>query len=101
MPQFEYVIPSDIDGPPGHVANRARDQLAELGPWVADLATDSYVQIRSSWMSSALDAAPDLTPTQVAEKWTNSRLEARIGRVLSAAAELRDAIEALQTGPKG
>lgn len=98
--RIEYERPAEIDGEPGEVANAVRDQLANVAPAIAELAEDSYMQVRSAWMSAALEGRPELSTSELAAAWADSALERRVAAVTAGADAFAEAAFGLQSGPK-
>lgn len=45
---FTYTVPSSIEGEPEQVARLAKQQVEALGAVVAELTTDTFVQLRAA-----------------------------------------------------
>lgn len=45
---FSYTVPSEIEGEPDEVVDLAKQQLRALAAVVAELSTDSFVQLRAA-----------------------------------------------------
>lgn len=45
---FTYTVPSSIEGEPEEVAEVARDQINRVAAVVAELCTDTFVQLRAA-----------------------------------------------------
>jgi hypothetical protein len=45
---FTYTVPSAIEGEPAEVAEAAKQQVQRLAAVVAELSTDTFVQLRSA-----------------------------------------------------
>lgn len=54
---FTYTVPSSIEGEPDQVATLAIQQIQELAAVVAELSTDTFVQLRSAGMDPDIEDA--------------------------------------------
>lgn len=48
---FTYTIPSSIEGEPAEVAEIAKQQIQRAAAVVAELTTDTFVQLRAAGMN--------------------------------------------------
>jgi hypothetical protein len=54
---FTYTIPSDIEGEPDEVVEIAKQQIIRVAAAVAELTTDTFVQLRSAGMDPEVEDA--------------------------------------------
>lgn len=54
---FVYTVPSRIEGEPEEVVQIAVDQVRRLAAVVAELSTDTFVQLRAAGIDPELDNA--------------------------------------------
>ena len=80
--------PADIDGDPEDVGELVGDQLARVALDLQELAEESVVQIRSSWMSRRLGRNDEMRPERLRREWEASQAYAACQRVIGAAGTL-------------
>lgn len=54
---FTYTVPSSIEGEPADVVAIAKQQMSSLAAVVAELTTDTFVQLRAAGMDPDVDDA--------------------------------------------
>ena len=54
---FTYTIPSSIEGEPDEVVARAKQQIKALAGVVAELSTDTFVQLRAAGIDPDVEDA--------------------------------------------
>lgn len=54
---FTYTIPSSIEGEPADVANLSKQQIQALAAVVAELSTDTFVQLRAAGIDPDVEDA--------------------------------------------
>lgn len=55
--QFTYTVPSRIEGEPEEVAKLAIQQIQQLAAVVAELSTDTFVQLRAAGIDPDVENA--------------------------------------------
>lgn len=54
---FTYTVPSSIEGEPADVVNIAKQQIQALAAVVAELSTDTFVQLRAAGIDPEVEDA--------------------------------------------
>lgn len=84
MPTITFTPPRDIEGSPDEVLKATLSQLHAVAPAVAELLDQSMIQVRNSWLTFELNANPDATPEELAERWEADPLKQECEHVRAA-----------------
>ena len=84
MRHIQYAEPRDIAADPPKVGGQALDQLATILRAAEDITPGTAVQVRSSYQSLVLEAEPDIEPSELALRWTESPEAAAMARLAGA-----------------
>lgn len=84
---FTYTIPSSIEGEPNEVAEAAKQQIRRLAAVVAELSTDSFVQLRAAGIDPDIENA--------VEAWLNTKEGQAAADLIWAAQVFAEAAKAL------